>query len=101
MNKKDFDVVRSQGNFRTFPYFTINFLNRLDEEEARIGVIVSKKISTKAVTRNKIRRQIKEAVRINKLMEKSYDYVIIVKPSITRLNYGRIEAELKNAFRFL
>jgi ribonuclease P protein component len=60
--KKDFERVFSQGrNLKgDFLFFkTIN--NKL--EDNRIGFIVSKKVSKKAVERNKIKRRLREILR--------------------------------------
>ncbi|HIE59392.1 MAG TPA: ribonuclease P protein component [Hydrogenothermaceae bacterium] len=50
----------------------------------RFSFIISKKISKKAVVRNRIKRIIKEAVRLNteKLKDLSFDIVIIAKKGL-------------------
>jgi len=60
--KKDFEKVLKQGeNIRgSVMYFKVL---KTKEPEPRIGFIVSKKVSPKAVERNKARRRMKEAVR--------------------------------------
>jgi len=60
--KKDFENVLKQGkNIKgLIMYFKIL---KTREPEPRIGFIVSKKVSSKAVERNKVKRRMKEAAR--------------------------------------
>lgn len=45
------------------PMFGVRYVNNSRRENYRLAVIVSKKVAPKAVTRNKIRRRLFEAVR--------------------------------------
>ncbi|SRR5258708_1240779 len=96
--KTDFENIRQNGRYiTTSKLFTISFLNKKDEENPRIGFIVSKKISTKAVERNKIKRTLREIIRKNiSYMKTGMDYVIIVKPGILHISHDKLEIELKN-----
>lgn len=61
------------------PLFTLKF-GKNDKEVSRFAVIVSKKIDLRAVTRNRVRRQIISC--IEKMLEKiilGYDFLFIVK----------------------
>ena len=59
--KKDFEKVFKQGRGyrRNFLYLKIK---DNDLEFSRFGIIVSKKISNKAVARNQIKRRLREAI---------------------------------------
>jgi len=62
------------------------------QENSRFGILVSSKISKKAVERNKIKRQIREIIRLQLDKIKSgYDIVIITLPEILGKNYQEIE----------
>lgn len=63
--------------------------------EIRLGVMVSNKVSKKAVLRNKIRRQIREIFRLKlDKMHPGYDIVVIALPEIKEKTYQDIEAAI-------
>lgn len=69
---------------------------------SRFGILVSNKVSKKAVERNKIKRQIREIIRLqlNKL-KSGYDCVIITLPPILDRKYQEIEKSINNHFKRL
>jgi len=93
--KHDFEKVRSEGKYQSSNNLSVSFLNRRDGGPARFGIIVSKKISTKAHERNKVKRNLREIVRKNLGRAKSgFDFVVIAKPSIIRASSDTITSEL-------
>jgi ribonuclease P protein component len=48
---------------------------------ARLGIAVSRKVSKKAVVRNRIKRQIRESFRLNKNLLSGMDCVVVAKIS--------------------
>ncbi len=100
--KSDFENVKQNGRFISSKSMTISFLNRKDKEGPRIGFIVSKKISTRAVDRNKVKRILREFFRKNlDLVKKGMDYVIIVKPGILHASHVTLEKEIKDVIKTL
>src|SRR6266436_2329937 len=98
--KSDFENVKQSGRFISSKDFTISFLNRKDKEEPRIGFIVSKKISTKAHERNRVKRILREIIRKNLgLVKDGVDCVIIVKPSILHASHVTLEKEIKDVIK--
>ncbi len=68
----------------------------------RFGVVVSNKISKKAVERNRIKRQIRGAVEKNMPnMKAGYDCVIIAQPGITESNYQEIRKSVESHLKKL
>ena len=68
-------------------------------ENSRFAVLVSKKVSKKAVVRNKIKRQIRNILREDYLqIIKGYDVVIVCLPTIATKTFAEIQAELKFVF---
>jgi len=62
---------------------------------SRFAIIVGLKVSKKATVRNKIKRQIREIVRLGLSKIKSgFDVVILTKPSIVNKTYKEIEGEI-------
>ena len=55
---------------------------------SRIGITVSKKVGG-AVERNRLKRQLREALQASELLDGAADYVAIARPGLP----GRIEAE--------
>jgi len=83
--KKDFDLVFKQG--RSFKQGGLYFRFKPNKlKSSRLGFIVSKKFSKKAVERNKIKRQLKEIIR-NKIgkIKISSDIVITTMPGAENL----------------
>ncbi len=67
---------------------------------SRFGFVISLKISKKAVERNKIRRQMQEAARINlKKIKPGFDIVLIAKPESLGKEYKKIEEDLLGGLR--
>ncbi len=63
----------------------------------RYGISVGKKIGN-AITRNKLKRQIKSILQKN-IINSSKDYVIIIRKAILKLNYKEIESNLINILK--
>jgi len=91
--KKSIDytnIINSNNKIKN-KYYSI-FLKK--DENTLFGISIPKKLGS-AVTRNKIKRQIKNIIDINKkYIPKNYNYVIILKEPIINLSYGVIEKEL-------
>ncbi len=65
----------------------------------RATVIISGKVSKKAVWRNRWRRQIKEALRLSGLNPKrGYDLTITVKKALFKQDYQTIRVSLRELF---
>jgi len=90
--KKDFDrVFRFGRDFRCGALCLRVVDNNLDI--SRFGFIVGKRVSKKAVVRNRIRRRIREIVRINIGMIKSgIDYVFIVRQGLSGKDQNNLGA---------
>ena len=66
----------------------------MKSEKNHYGITIPKKIG-KAITRNKIKRQIKNIIYNNeKNIQLGYNYVIIIKEALVFLNYADKEKEL-------
>lgn len=72
--------------------FKYDFSRNVDSQFA---IIISKKISKKAVERNKLKRQISEALRLHlELINKPINCVIIPHKHILQFEYAEIEKQL-------
>lgn len=72
--------------------------NNLDE--SRFCVIISAKISKKAVERNKIKRRIRAIINQDlKQIKKGFDIIIIVTKNIIDLNFSDLELEIEDSLK--
>lgn len=97
------DFIRTIKNGASFFNQILNikaFSNDLSKN--RFGVIISTKVSKRAVDRNKIKRIIRDFLQIN--INKTFtgkDYVIITKPLIINKEKQEIINCLEQGFNFL
>lgn len=74
----DFDRLRQQGQRQRHPWMTLSY-SRNQSPNSRFGVIVSKQLGN-AVTRNRVRRLIRESLRqLHPRLRPGYDVVIIAR----------------------
>lgn len=96
--KKDFEKVFDHGRVYRQDFLFLKMLEN-DLVFPRIGFIVSKKISNKAVVRNKVKRRLRNIVR-KKIsdMKKNNDIIIIALTGIEKITFQEIENEVDKIF---
>ena len=97
-NKKDFDRVFSGKKSFGNRHLTLLYCkNGLDHN--RIGIIISKKISKKAVVRNHLRRQLREIFRSNQhRILSGYDFIIIPKIQCIDISFETLSRSFGHLF---
>lgn len=97
--KKDFERVFKEGKKCNSDFLFCKFFkNNLDV--SRFGLIVSQKVSKKATIRNRIKRQIREAIRLKlPKIQKGFDVIFIVKPNIKRRSFSEILEKLEKILK--
>ena len=83
----DFDRVYREGSSTANRFLVVYSFARRDEsdDDARLGLSVGRKIG-KAVTRNKVRRAVREAFwELSDLIQAGRDYVIVARPGVEGL----------------
>ena len=69
---------------------------------SRFAVVISRRVSNRATSRNKIKRQIYQVIqKILPNFKKPYDILIITKPNIIRVNQNKLREEINNIFNHL
>lgn len=88
------------GQKRRGKLFLAEVLARGDGAPPRLGITVTKKVGN-AVVRNRIRRRIREAVRVKAAddMSPGTDYVIVARPDALTASFDTLSAELSRRFR--
>jgi len=93
-NKKEIDNLFATGRMVRNSLFTFKFLkNTLNYPRYVLGV--SKKFFKTAVLRNKIKRQVREMLRIG-LKDKSFDVFVLVNNNYDTKTYKENENEFLN-----
>jgi ribonuclease P protein component len=95
--RRDFVKVQ-KGRRANSGLFSVMALDKA-EGPARIGFTVSKKVDVRAVKRNRIRRRLKEAARLEASVFKdaTADFVVVARPDALTADFGRLRLELRRA----
>lgn len=97
---KDFARVQNTGKVFQSINFGIAYVERNDTDPSKFGFIVSTKISKEAVNRNRCKRAMSEAVRINSVnLKPGFDVVFLAKISISRISTADIMKEVDISLR--
>lgn len=97
---KDFARVQNDGKVFQSVNFGVAFVNRNDNKPSRFGFIVSTKIAKDAVDRNRYKRAMSEAVRIESInLVDNYDVVFLAKTSISRVSTASVMKEVRDALK--
>ena len=94
----DFDRVYKQGRRHFAEHMTVFHLAREDNEGLRVGFTVSKAMGG-AVQRNRMKRLLREAVRMNGL-ERSVAADVVINPKRSLLNaeFSDLQSQIGKAF---
>lgn len=108
---KDFEVLFKEGKFIRGTYVGAKVW-KIDpdkyerrgytDDTLRIGFVVSKKVEKRAVRRNKIKRQMREAARLElKFVEPNHGYLLafIATPASVEATYADIAADVQHILR--
>jgi len=87
--KEDYEHLRKHGRVWRHPWFTLSTApNRLDHN--RYGFVTSKRLG-KAVTRTRVRRQLREVIRqLHPYLKPGHDIILIAREPIIGQKYQPI-----------
>ena len=109
--KKDFEILFKEGRFvggglvdvKVWKVESEKYPKRgYLESELKIGFVVSKKNHKSAVTRNKIKRQMREVTRLllkESKLKKGFMLVLLSKPKILESKYQEISKDIFEVFK--
>jgi ribonuclease P protein component len=93
-HSRDFRAVFSKKQKTSDRFFVVYFLkNSLDR--SRVGITVSRKVSTLAVKRNRVKRLIRESFRTHQFFGDGLDIVVIAQRATTLASNQEIISSLE------
>lgn len=93
----DFDRVYSSGKRSTSSTLTVIF-DVSPAGATRVGLSVGRRIG-KAVVRNRVKRLLREAFRLNKnRVKKGHDIILVARKGVEELNFREVEAQVMDLF---
>ncbi|ERI04872.1 ribonuclease P protein component [Aneurinibacillus aneurinilyticus ATCC 12856] len=96
---EEFQIVFKQGTSVANRQFVIYSLKKEGQEDFRLGVSVSKKMGN-AVTRNRLRRTIKEAIRLRaNEIKQDLDFIVICRLPAVELEFHQFKESLYHCMR--
>ena len=96
----DFERVYKQGRRHFAPHLTVFYLLRQDGKGSRVGFTVGKVLGG-AVERNRMKRRLREAVRLHGPTPAAVDVVINPKKSLLTAPFADLRSEVARAFEVM
>lgn len=103
--RDNFKAIYQQGKRYNGTHLVVIALSESSEANqsllvpTRFGISISQKVSKKAVIRNRIKRQIRGAIReLLREVRPRWKVIIVVRPSALQCNYEHFLRELKQLF---
>ncbi len=105
---KDFGILFKEGRFFGGQFLTAKVWKtepdkypkrKYDTKDLKIGFVVGKKVHKSAVKRNRIKRQMREVVRLllkKDALKSGFHLAFIAKPAVFGKEYGEIEKDIKS-----
>jgi len=98
VRKADFDAVYRNGKRRSSSHFTV-FLKANDLPQSRFGFSIKRELGG-AVVRNRIRRRVREAIRLHREeISPGWDFVIHPKASVESAAFAALEDDLQRLLK--
>jgi len=96
--KKDFKLILKEGKMFKEDFLILKFVkNNLNQ--SRFGIIVSQKISKKAILRNKVKRRIRESIKMELAeIKNGFDITLIAVPGLETKSFHEIKGMIDKIF---
>ena len=92
-NPADFAALRREGKRFATRHFRTEY-RLTPTEDARLGMAVSRRVSKRAVVRNRIRRIVRETFRLRRAELPGCDVLLIAQTSAAVLSGGELRSDL-------
>lgn len=99
-NEKLIRALMNKGERYSSPFFLCKYFKK-EEGVARFAIVVSKKVSKKAVERNRIKRRLSEAFRLNIDSFSPIDGVVFGSGRVLEADFSVIEKEISKLANYL
>ena len=100
-NRRLIQLLFNKGKLYKNNYFVLKYLPA-QNSESQFAVAISKKIIKKAVSRNRLKRQIMEAIRLNlNLLRDNFVILVITRPPIVNLKYTELQENIIQFFNHI
>lgn len=97
--KQDFGKVYRQGRSFANAQFVVYWRKQAEPGCFRLGISASSKLGG-AVVRNRMRRKIKEIVRLNAArLQDGFDFILIVRKPALKMTYRELEGSIMHVLR--
>ncbi|MBF1050617.1 MAG: ribonuclease P protein component [Peptostreptococcaceae bacterium] len=101
-----FDMIKKDKKFKYIYTNGKSFANKKlvmyyiknNEEKLQIGISISKKVG-KAVVRNRLRRLIKENIRLSENIKNGYSIIFLARVGADDLNFDTIKSSMNHILR--
>ena len=98
LNSAQYKTVLRKGKKLFSPLFIL-FILPNNQKKSRIGITVSKKVSKRAIDRNRIKRQVRETFRINQHAGPGFDAVLIANAAAGKKDNKVIRQALEQVWQ--
>ncbi|WP_126429239.1 ribonuclease P protein component [Brevibacillus marinus] len=96
---EEFQIVFQQGTSSANRQFVVYALRKEEQAVFRVGISVSKKIGN-AVTRNRVKRYIREAIlSLEQQIDDAYDLVVIARQGTEELSLDELRSSLLHVLK--
>lgn len=97
-SKKDFSTMIHSKNFYKSEMFII-YIRKSEYDISHFGIAISKKVGN-AVIRNKLKRQIRSIMDMDKfLFPKGFDYIIMIRNKCASAHFGEMKASIEELLK--
>ncbi|HZP63726.1 MAG TPA: ribonuclease P protein component [Terriglobales bacterium] len=101
LRHRDFERVYKQGKRHFAPHLTVFYFGHSGRERPKVGFTVGKVLG-KAVERNRLRRRLREAVRLHlQELNTAVDVVIHPKKSAVEAAFAELQNEIARSFEVI